>query len=246
MYPFPSQLGVDVASSRTNTLGTIAWIMPAISRCLGILLLTLTVAHSQVASARADYVLIYDNNVTPNTAYFADAGSSNQRIYDDFTLAGEARVNRITWTGVYANRTNVTDDFTIQIYEANGSLPGTLVSSQNVGNVSEQNIGTLLTRDHFEYGVDITELQLNAGATYFLSITNDTNQGWAWTANNSGGQIAYSPNGGNRLFNFASEMDFELFAASVPEPNAVTMFGIAVVALLGRRRRRKASLASLD
>ena len=188
--------------------------------------------------SRANFVMVFDNNASPNTGYFADAGSSGQRIYDDFTIVGDARISRITWTGVYASRNNVTDDFTVEIYEANGTLPGNLVTQVNVGNVSEQNVGTLLTRDLFEYDAEINELTLTSGATYFISITNDTNAGWAWAADNRGGQIAYSPNAGNNYFNFGSEMEFQLYQTAVPEPNGFTLFTLGLLTCLGRRNRR--------
>lgn len=183
--------------------------------------------------------MVYDNDTTPNTGFFADAGSSNQRIYDDFTLGGDATIDRIVWSGLYASRNNVADDFTIEIYEANGSLPGNLVTQVSAGNVSEQVVGTLVNRDRFEYEFTFNQIQLNAGDTYFLSINNDTGEGWAWATENGSGQIAYSPNGGNTLFNHSAEMDFQLYQATVPEANAISMTMIACMMCSVHRFRRK-------
>ena len=196
------------------------------------------------SSGTADGEIVFDTNVTPNTAYFSDAGSSGQRIYDDFVLSPSlsTSVTVAAWSGVYATRNVVPDDFTIEFWDNAGSVPGNLITSINVGNANRVQNGTLVLGptaqwDIYDYQVQFANVDLNPNQTYWLSVRNNTSEGWAWTTDTTRGQISFRTSPTGRLFNTTSTMQFRL--ESTPEPGSAVMFVIGITFAMRRRRRTR-------
>lgn len=191
-------------------------------------------------SAHAEVVL-FDSLSNTNTAYFADVGRSQQQLFDDFSIStgDPTNVNMAVWHGVYAtgNAANP-DDFTIQFYSNSGTVPGSLISSQSVA-VSRQVTGTLTlggnSWDIYEYSANFADVNLTTSDTYWMSVFNDTSQGWAWAADTTQGRMAYSPANSNNRFNVNSQLQFQIL--STPEPASFIMFGIVAACGVTRRRR---------
>ncbi|MEM9940540.1 MAG: hypothetical protein AAF939_03045 [Planctomycetota bacterium] len=186
-------------------------------------------------------VVVYNNNANVNTGYFNDAGTSGQRIFDEFQLsAGANDFNRVIWTGVYATRNDVPDNFTMNIYDDNGGVPGNVVQSVAIGNqLIQTQTGTLNVGggfDIFTYEASFGNINLTADETYWISLVNDVGEGWAWLTDTSQGTIAYSPNGSNGMFNTQSAMDFQL-VSTLPEPGSFVMLSLLLGPILARRRR---------
>ena len=230
-----------------STFGRPSWNgnAPASNRLLWLFVIWVISMAFLLPQRVANAEIVFDTNVTPNTAYFSDAGRSGQRIYDDFVLDPSlpTAVNIAAWSGVYATRTVVPDDFTVEFWDNSGTRPGNLLTSMNVGSVSRVQNGTLNIGasqwDIYDYQVSFNPINFNPNQTYWISIRNNTSQGWAWVTDRNRGQIAFrtSPNG--FLFNTTSTMKFRL--ESTPEPGSSLMFLIGIAFSMKRRRRIRAT-----
>ena len=207
-------------------------------------------------SANADIVL-YDNGLTNNDSpYWSDVGNG-QILADDFTLAGDALLSQISWSGVYGGIAPVqTDFFEIRILQDVDPTAGvrflTLHSIQTsaVNRVdSGMNFGSL---DVFDYSADVSSLniELDGNEVYWLSIFNETpvsaggNAGWAWSAQDNLGIMA-STNPTRPWSTFSSSTDFQLIGhfTAVPEPSSF-LLAIAGVSVLMVRRRHDGDSAT--
>ena len=115
-----------------------------------------------------------------------------QHLGDDFMLGLQgSTITYIQWWGAYRDNVPAADDFTILIYARGGDGYPTAVAlaEYNPATVTRTATGALFgpggwELDIYEYGVDITSLELARDTTYFIVILNDTGT-WYWSSNAS-------------------------------------------------------------
>lgn len=180
----------------------------------------------------------------------SDFGSTSSiQKADNFTLTTDAVLNSISWLGAYRNTNSPLDDadnFTLVIFSNNipNNLPDALsppLLNINIGNTdsrvnSGENAGTS-NFNIFSYQADLSsDLSLSAG-TYWLSIINNTNLGWAWGASSISGDIAFTD---SESFWSQSNgtLQFELNTAAVPLPAASWLLASGFLGLLGFKKKK--------
>lgn len=126
---------------------------------------------------------------------WSDFFSGEQQLGDDFELTGDnTTITHVSWWGVYRDNLPVTDDFMITISQDNGA------GMPDVGGFWEHRIGDLAEREAtsgrvgpgdpgwsltiYHYSCEIPDWEMEPGATYFVSIVNDTGK-WMWCTNGS-------------------------------------------------------------
>ena len=198
--------------------------------------------------------IVYDNGVG-GPAGIDDAFSSDLDVTiigaDDFSLASTQTISVVEWSGVYAffDTPPATDDFTVEIYADSSGVPGTLLSSTNVGNsVNRTDSGfddPVLGFDVYEYSANVTPFAATAGTTYWLSIYGNTvgeDDDWLWGIVNGTGNSAQSNDLGSNWFVAGHQMDFRLIGPAVPEPSSVSLLGLLFLFVATQRRMRRFKL----
>jgi hypothetical protein len=210
-------------------------------------MLSLTVAAAAVP-AMGD---ILDTQPTTLAGAFASqndttGGHGNfATVYDDFTLASDADITSVQWTGSYFNppTQGTITAFTVDFYADSGGTPGALLQSFNVaGTNGESSLGNDSAGDPtYAYSMNVNFIS-TAGTKYWMSIVPDLGfpPQWGWEAGTGGDGIAYQDFFGT-LSEVTSDMAFQLNGTTVPEPISVGLMGSVVVALgLAKLRRNRA------
>jgi hypothetical protein len=207
------------------------------------------------SGVRADFVLYNQDSNFPvsgangvwlsqfDTTPPPDGGLLGQ-VYDDFTLAKDGVVYRITWQGGYFGpasagtppTNNLT--FTINFYNSNasgglGSLLATRVIPNNAGEspvgleAGSGGDGNLI----FNYAANIAPLSLNGGTTYWLSIMADLNfannttvGAWGWHTGVGGNGTALQDYIPDEVFGATIPNDLAFSLQTAPEPASISLF----------------------
>lgn len=210
--------------------------------------LALAAACLAIAPARADTLYTQPFAETANGGYFASTPSLYLQ-YDSFVLSADATITSVSWWGVDLNELLTgaippyhPTDFTIAIHADNGGRPGAQLSFTTVGNgAGGTYTGTdLMGLKLFSFtGALTTPLAATAGTTYWLGISDPTdNAGWFW-ASGSGPDKQHVAIVAGTASDVADDMTFTIVGSPVPEPATAVLFllGAAGLAVHGRRRR---------
>ena len=210
-------------------------------------------AVSILACTPAFAGLVYDNG-TPDLKNGFDMTAFREA--DDFTLASASTIAGISFWSVPANG-NFAGSFdgsvTWAVYNDAAGSPGTLVSSATVNSVPFTATGTdVQGNSNFPvFQLDVTlaaPLALSAG-TYWLEL----HEGASLTANDgspvfwvtSGNGVLKGSSSESALLSAlpsssnASDLAFQLFDASVPEPGSWVLVAGGLLTLLGVSRLRR-------
>jgi hypothetical protein len=137
-----------------------------------------------VASAQ----LVYQQ-VTIDSSNQGAYQDSCQELADDFVPLSTLGVTNVTWQGSYYGTDNpaATESFTIRIFADSAGLPANVPLYQIVGNASKVANGTLISKTLYDYSLPVASPVLNAGTTYWISITtNLACNNYAWTDSSDG------------------------------------------------------------
>jgi len=175
-------------------------------------------------------------------------------IADQFMLGEAITVQGIRFWGTYQDQFGGGfvaapngDDFDVAFYanDTATDLPGELVEVQDL---DVTRIFTGLTNpqgfDIYEYESRLHPFRLRPAGTYWISIYNNTPEPllmWLWTYSGPVGRLAFSVGSFNDGAWFApptfGNLSFQLLGAprSVPEPEVLSLLGLASFLTAGRR-----------
>lgn len=200
------------------------------------------VPHSLMGQA------VFNNQISPDTAYWSDDTSIFQEVLDNFSLSGPTTITGVEFSGVYGNSVSANDNFAIDFYMDNGGLPAfTPFVTTQLTNVQRTATGITIVGgfDLYTYVADVGPVTLNANNPMWIRIYNDTNgEFWNWgalsTGNNTRVGGLYYQNDNNPAWTpFGGDMDFRLFGATaIPEPSSIIgLLGLSMILTLSPRNR---------
>lgn len=223
------------------------------------LCLTLAIAQTAMAAPVYEQKPIAGSNVGYTWTSQFNSASSGWQTHDNFTLGADASISRVTWRGVYlaAGGTDGapnTSNWTIEFRTDDGGTPGALAFSKTFdsGAVYRSNVagGGYFGANPVEvYDFDLalgSAFAADAGTQYWFSVRSNADAflplfGWTmgdpWTGAETSYQTSFS--NGSATGNYADRAGNRAFALyDVPEPQALGLAGLALLAAFGRRRQR--------
>lgn len=196
--------------------------------------------------------VIYDNGSADGSrGWWSDLDGALQpfqQIADNFVLgAGSNTLTDISWSGSYYSSSTPTaaDNFVIRIFSDLGGVPDiNPIYSFNVGNaVNRIDSGiddTTWSIDIYNYSASVPSTTLTAGATYWLSVVNDTSghtDDWLWENSQTSGSSAFRLGDGNSWNPHSTELAFRISAVPEPETYAMLLAGLGLLGFAARRRK---------
>lgn len=147
------------------------------------------------------------------------------------------------WGGYFAPipSSKPSDNFTLSIYAANGTVPGALMMSLALGAADSAADDGTAPGVVFRYQDSFDLIQLTAG-DYFIALSNDDSNAesdWGWVATSSGLGGAQFNQPAQSWFGFSEvNLAFNL-QNNVPEPASLLLVVSALSALAIARRRKQ-------
>jgi hypothetical protein len=185
---------------------------------------------------------------SPNlsTIWYGDISNAPAtQAASEFTLAGSATLNQLSWWGGYnqLGAASAGDSFQMNIYSASGGTVGSLVASVNLGNAGGASTArSIVTTPEYAYNASFASSALGSG-TYFLGLQRSGASGmWGWETSNATAQslMAYQDSAGAWFYNSGVSLAFSLGGTLLPVPEASTalmwMVGWTFIGLLAWRR----------
>lgn len=215
---------------------------------------SLALAAALVLPALAGAEVLYSQPFavdSPNGGWWSS--TVEQKLpFDRFTLTNNARVESVTWYGMGIEEALGLPpahpaSFTISFYaDGVGSMPGTLLGSTTVGgsaNPVDTGINVSGVISVFRYNATLsTPLQLSAGTTYWIGITDPTSYAsWFWGSGIGGDGVHSQLVAGVPEPNLAEDLSFTLdgTVGVVPEPASALLFMLGAAGLAARLKRQR-------
>jgi hypothetical protein len=161
---------------------------------------------------------------------------------DNFSIGSAIDLQGFAWWGGYAGNLDAGDDaFVVNLFsDISGS--GTLLQSFTATAVrTDTTLFDVGQNAVYAYAMDVAPLVLNAG-TYYLSVSNEGSSDWLWLQSSGGDAGAFSllddPSASwtGEPTDLAFSVLGERQGTPVPEPSALSLLGLAGMALLLARR----------
>jgi len=210
-----------------------------------LLIYTLAMACLLVGTAGANAQVVYDNGGGPTSNLFFRT-SVTFPIADDFVLsAGSTTFSRITWWGAYFGSTPVADQMAFSLGLDDSGVPalggtGTFVPFNSVARTDTGLTVPGLGRPIFQFDGEIDPVTLNAGQTYWLSLSSIGSPDLLWaTSDITTGNVHaffFRDSTPDEWRSTSTETDLA-FNLSVPEPTSLALLGLG--GLFALRRRKK-------
>ncbi|MGB9407868.1 MAG: PEP-CTERM sorting domain-containing protein [Terracidiphilus sp.] len=219
-----------------------------------------------VLSVPASALALYDNGA-PDAVNGIFSESDYPLVgYDDFTLTSAATIKGVEWWGSYfsANDASSPDAFTYDIQMNNGSdthPAGEIQSGSLTGLLRTDTFTTIADgQEIYKYDAVPSPLITLGAGSYFLSIVETTALYTASSGTNaflwdSASQFSTEDDGTGGVFSYNAGLDswlnyggldlaFNLTGdtvttAPVPEPATLTLLGLGLAGLIGRRIHRR-------
>lgn len=194
---------------------------------------------------------IFDNGSPDLSIAALSDFKDGRQVADDFQLLpGGSTITDVHWWGAYffGNTPTAPDNFTIRVFVDSSGVPAVNpLAERAVGNVGRNDTGADIGSDVYEYSATIDPIVLDANATYWLSIVNNTSADvddlWYWPVKSSIGNGATRDADGigwTGSVPFPNpEMAFRLTGTIVPEPSTLVLAVSGVIGLIGLAGRQR-------
>lgn len=208
-------------------------------------------------------------SASPRTSDYGTVTGGGFRTFDNFSVAGGAAIERLSWRGIWFGDTTpapapdpVVDNWLVAFHASTGGVPGAVLWSQNIAAADVvatfRGTGVLTVVESYnakfyDYALDLPSVfNALAGEEYWVSvmaIADTFNPVFAILGATGGDDSSYQQllganmavnSAGNVARDRAFTIEGTLFA--VPEPGTLALCGIAlaVLARRGAARRRAA------
>lgn len=192
------------------------------------------------------------------TSQFA-AGMGGYQTFDNFQLAGDARIDRVRWHGIYlsadttgfSNAAPNTDTWTVEFWSGSSSSPMTRLFTTQVDATEVQRTATGnrsfggIQVNEYAFALDLaTPFDVDAGQTYWFSVVSGAasfSPFFSWIQADGEGQSAQVLRGGAGQaldqYERGGNRAFALEGQTVPEPATAALL-LAALGAAGWQRRR--------
>lgn len=206
------------------------------------------------SGAAASAAVLFDNG--PYTVGYPQAfrnyDSPGLRIFEDFILGADAKLQTLEWTGGEYHHTNVSKATSADIVIYQGAAPGVGAPVYAYSGAITANFsGSHLSTDRFNYTLTGLDVDLDAGTHYWIGLSLALTSGQAnWgntpgTASTIGGLYHDTGDALPGTFyaneNAAFRLVGELNVAQVPLPGTLALVGLGLAGVGLVRRRTTAA-----
>jgi hypothetical protein len=201
--------------------------------------------HGNLLAVSSVVIDQYPPKTYANTALNTNITGSNistQQIADDFVLPGDSLVNRISWSGFYADRKdpyNLPDlQFVIRFYKGDSPDINPIYSTTVHATFNITGQTDFFNDSMYDFSAELNDpLMLHAGERYWLSVLDadpatTTNFRWLESANSYNHTHASRPIEGYAWYVFTDRWDCAYTIESIPEPSALVLVVLGACILL--------------
>jgi hypothetical protein len=194
------------------------------------------------------------------------ADNYDRMVGDDFTVTGPGwSIDRVvsSWVRFTATDATPVTQMNVNFYNISGTTVGSLVASRTGSVGLSTGPGTYFGRPEVVVDSTFTPVVLTPG-TYFMMVQAQVNHNWFWLTSSPTTPIAgsaaqimrgpgttgaadptwpltWTPTGpGNTIFPTAYDQNFKPYGTAVPEPASMAALGLGALALMRRRKAKRA------